>query len=164
MKLKKAFLIAAALLTSLELAFAAEEYNEILSKTDSKTQALFAGKIKNGKIIESAFEGNKSIRNITIPDGVTTIGYRAFLECTSLTSVTIPDSVTTIGGGAFSDCSSLTSVTIPDSVTTIGEDAFYGCKNLGTIKYAGSKKQWEDITKLIGNEPLFNAKISYGAK
>ena len=39
----------------------------------------------------------------------------------------IPDSVTTIGEYAFRHCSSLTSVTIPDSVTSIGAEAFFGC-------------------------------------
>ncbi|MBE6356270.1 MAG: hypothetical protein E7058_04055, partial [Lentisphaerae bacterium] len=66
---------------------------------------------------------DKNITSIVIPDGVTTIGNRAFDDCRSLTSVTIPDSVTTIGDSAFSGCTSLTSVTIPDSVTTIGDGA-----------------------------------------
>ncbi len=70
---------------------------------------------------------------ITFEGDVTTIGYRAFYDCSILTSVTIPDSVTTIGGGAFYSCSSLTSVTIPDSVTTIGERAFSGCKSLTSV-------------------------------
>ena len=69
----------------------------------------------------------------TIPDSVTTIGYGAFEDCTSLASVTIPDSVTTIGEDAFNNCDSLTSVTIPDSVTTIGEWAFSDCDSLKTV-------------------------------
>lgn len=35
---------------------------------------------------------------------VTSIGERAFYECSGLTSVTIPNSVTSIGSGAFYDC------------------------------------------------------------
>ena len=74
----------------------------------------------------------------TIPDSVTTIGYAAYLDCSSLTSITIPDSVTTIGSSAFSGCSSLTSVTIPDSVTTIGSSAFSGCSSLTSVTIGDS--------------------------
>ena len=41
------------------------------------------------------------VKSAVIADGVTSIGEKAFLYCTSLTSVTIPDSVTSIGKGAF---------------------------------------------------------------
>ena len=49
---------------------------------------------------------NKNAANVVIPseiDGkaVTSIGYRAFIDCSSLTSITIPDSVTSIGDSAF---------------------------------------------------------------
>lgn len=36
--------------------------------------------------------------NVTIPEGVTSIGDSAFNGCESLTSVTIPEGVTIIGG------------------------------------------------------------------
>lgn len=67
---------------------------------------------------------DRSITSVSIPSGVTTIGYGAFYYCTSLTSVTIPNSVTTIATSAFNYCTSLTSLTIPNSVTTIGGYAF----------------------------------------
>ena len=74
-----------------------------------------------------------SLTSITIPDGVTSIGYGAFEWCHSLTSIVIPDSVTSISGSTFSGCSSLTGITIPDGVTSIGERAFCGCEKLTSV-------------------------------
>ena len=64
---------------------------------------------------------------ITIPDSVTSIGYRAFNNCTGLTSVTIPDSVTSIGSSAFYGCTGLTSVTIGNGITSIDGSTFRDC-------------------------------------
>ena len=47
-----------------------------------------------------------------------------------VTRFAIPDSVTSIGARAFSDCSYIDSVFIPATVTNIGTYAFYGCSNL----------------------------------
>ena len=64
---------------------------------------------------------------VTLPEGVTNIGNKAFYKCSSLTAITLPESVTSIGNSAFSYCSSLTSINIPKGVTNIGNSAFYGC-------------------------------------
>ena len=81
----------------------------------------------------SPWDAGKSVKQIIIGDGVTTIGDYAFWDCPSLTSVTIPNSVTTIGKEAFYKCSSLKSVTIPNSVRTIEEGAFYKCSSLTSV-------------------------------
>ena len=47
----------------------------------------------------------------------------------------IPNSVTSIGSRAFEDCSGLTSITIPNSVTSIGDYAFYYCSGLKTATF-----------------------------
>jgi len=65
------------------------------------------------------------IQSVVIENGITSVGDRAFSNCSSLTSVTIPNSVTSINNSAFSGCSGLTSVTIPNSVTSIGQNAFF---------------------------------------
>ena len=69
----------------------------------------------------------EEVKDLVIPDGVTSIGNYAFYRCSGLTSVTIPNSVESIGDYAFYCCSGLTSITIPDGVTSIGNDAFYYC-------------------------------------
>ena len=76
--------------------------------------------------------------SITIPDSVTSIGDRAFYNCTSLISVTLPDGVTSIGNCSFADCTGLTGITIPDSVTYIDSWAFDACTSLKSIKIPDS--------------------------
>ena len=104
-------------------------------------------------IVKDAFYGS-NIVSITIPDSVTSIGGRAFYNCSSLTSITIPDSVTSIGGDAFSNCDSLpvennlryadtyldgavdrslSTYTIKKGTKWIGESAFIRCSNLTSI-------------------------------
>ena len=70
---------------------------------------------------------------------MTSINNNAFHDC-GLKNVTIPDSVTSIGNSAFSNCGSLTGVTIPDSVTSIGEYAFSGCYSLTSVTFSGKDK------------------------
>lgn len=82
---------------------------------------------------DGAFRCCESLKSVTIPDSVTSIGNGAFGWCKSLTSITIPDSVTSIGNEAFWGCGSLTSITLPDSVTSIGGEAFSGCSSLTSI-------------------------------
>ncbi len=87
------------------------------------------------------------VKDLVIPNSVTSIGDHAFEGCSDLTSVTIPNSVKSIGEGAFSDCSSLTSVTIPNSVTNVGEEAFYGCSNLTAVVWnAKTCKDFSDYS------------------
>ena len=76
---------------------------------------------------------SRKIKSVTIENGVTNIGNRAFGDCYVLTSVVIPDSVATIGYSAFDSCDALTSMVIPDSVTSIGNDAFYHCDALTSV-------------------------------
>ena len=93
-----------------------------------------------------------------IPDGVASIGERAFAGCSNLTSITIPDGVTSIGDYAFAGCSRLKSMVIPSSIKTIGENVFFDCNSLQTIYYRGSQNEWD---KLFGYEFFSQAQIYY---
>ena len=115
-----------------------------------------------GTIVSCAFEGCSSLTLVTINDGVTSIGYQAFYNCTGLTeinwnavsvtdfdynsdvfynagtagegiAVTFGESVEKIPAYAFEGCTGLTSVTIGDSVTSIGESAFEDCTGLASV-------------------------------
>ena len=69
-------------------------------------------KIEDGVLIHY----NGSDDEVVIPDGVTSIGARAFEYCSNLTSITIPASVTSIGREAFQKCSSMESIARHSSV------------------------------------------------
>ena len=83
---------------------------------------------------DRAFCNCSSLSSVTIPNSVTSIGVSAFYGCSGLTSITIPNSVTSIGSTAFADCIGLTSITIPNSVTSIGSSAF---RNIANVIYEG---------------------------
>lgn len=72
------------------------------------------------------------VGSVTIPEGVTVIGQRAFAGC-GITNVNIPNSVITIDGDAFWDCQGLASINIPDSVKIIDMGAFRNCENLASV-------------------------------
>ena len=65
----------------------------------------------------------EEIKNLVIPNSVTSIVNGVFNGCSGITSITIPESVTSIGGYAFSGCG-ITSIHLPSTITSIGENAF----------------------------------------
>ena len=60
------------------------------------------------------FINGEEVKDLIIPNGVTSIGDYAFSGCLGLTSVTIPNSTMSIGASAFNNCPGLTSVHISD--------------------------------------------------
>lgn len=98
-----------------------------------------------------AFNGCTNLQSITIPESVTKIERGAFRDCDSLTSVSIPNGVKSIDGEAFSYCDSLTSVTIPSSVTDMGENPFGGCPKLTTISVSSQNKSFRSVNGVLFN-------------
>ena len=62
-----------------------------------------------------------------VPDGVLTIGRRAFWGNLYLESVSLPIGLTKIEWAAFADCHSLLSVSFPLTLQSVAEDAFARC-------------------------------------
>ena len=99
-----------------------------------------------------AFAFCSGLTSVTIGSGVTSIGDSAFTSCSGLTSVTIGSGVTSIGDGAFQDCAGLTSVTIPSSVTIIGNNAFQDCKGLSSMTIGSSVTSIGNVKGCSGGE------------
>ena len=82
--------------------------------------------------------GDEEIKDLVIPESITSIKSNAFAGCSGLTSVTIPDNITSIEGEAFFYCNNLTSITIPSSVTEIENGVFQGCSSLNYVNIPNS--------------------------
>ncbi len=120
----------------------------------SSCSSLMAIKVEEGnKVFDSRENCNAVIRtesnalivgcgSTIIPEGVTSIGYGAFLGCSSLTSVIIPESVASIQGNAFWSCSGLESIKVEEGngvydsrkecnaiIETASNTLLEGCKN-----------------------------------
>lgn len=87
-----------------------------------------------------AFRG-KLIKEVKLPDSLTSIGYQAFYSCTQLTKIAIPDKVTEMGTQVFESCTNLSEVSLPDSLTYIPYATFRYCQNLKNISFSDNVKQ-----------------------
>ena len=103
--------------------------------------------------------GACAFTSITIPNSVTVISYNMFYGCEKLTSITIHDGVTEIQSSTFHDCTALTSINIPASVTKIGEEAFAGCTALTSATFV-EKEGWKAGSTPIPSADLNNAETA----
>ena len=112
------------------------------------------------EIPEKAFYG-VSLLEITLPDSLDTIRMKAFKDDYKLKKIVIPDNVRIIEAESFNGCLDLAEITLPASLTNIGEYAFDDCVSLKTVKYGGTKAQWEALKANIseGNDKLTGANI-----
>ena len=126
-----------------------KDKTELITYPAGKTDSEYVIPNSVTSIGYSAFENCTSLTSVTIPNDVTSIGYGVFQGCTSLTSVTIPNSVTSIDSSAFSSCTSLIGITIPNSVTSIGYGVFQDCTSLSSVTIPNS------VTS-IGDSAFYN--------
>ncbi len=110
--------------------------------------------IKDGTktIAYSAFRNCTSLKNITIPNSVVSIGSHVFYKCTSLEKITIPDSVISIDYRAFGYCTSLENVAIGAGATYIGEGAFRNCTSLNNIEVSKDNASFTSVDGVLFNK------------
>ena len=72
-----------------------------------------------------------------LPDSLTTIEAEAF-EGGAFRYVQLPEGVTSIGSRAFADCPNLAYIYIPEETDTIARDAFEGVSGLTILGHSGS--------------------------
>ena len=82
---------------------------------------------------KGVFYHKKKLRQVTLPEGVETVGRMAFCKCIHLEQATLPQTLRRIESDAYTNCHFLQSMDVPDGVTQIGEAAFSGCVHLESL-------------------------------
>lgn len=99
--------------------------------------------VKNGKEIKK-YIGDKSIKEITILEGVTKIHKECFASLTSLSSIVLPSSLKEIDKGAFKE-TNLKEIDLSNTkVTSLSSDLFKYCKQLESIKLSSNITTFEN--------------------
>ena len=132
------------------------------------------------KIQDGTFRGNNTLKNVTLHEGLQTMGKYAFYGCEELESIRIPSTVTSIENYCFQDCGGLATVTfapdskletigqsafcrtklseitIPAAVTSIGECCFLCCYTLNCIIVAPGSQLGPNSIGFLGDTSQFN--------
>lgn len=81
------------------------------------------------------FSGNKTVKEVIIPDSVRWISSGAFSSCTELVSVTMSKNLEGIGSSAFKSCSKLQDIDLSQTrLCSMGNSAFEGCSVLTEVQ------------------------------
>lgn len=117
------------------VAYVSGRANSELRNITIPATVTIEGKTYNVKgIRESAFRNN-SIDTLVISEGVETIGNYAFqYNYSSLKSITLPNSLRSIGDQAFYYCYGFKNLVIPEGVQSIGSYAFYYCYGMQRVE------------------------------
>lgn len=119
---------------------------------DTEIESIEAGGSGDEELVasfRSIIDGTNGANCTKLPNGITTIGEKAFQDCKNLALTKLPDSVTSIGDYAFDWCMYLAIAELPEGITSIGKYAFNNCR------------YWSALTKLpdsitsIGNYAFY---------
>ena len=94
----------------------------------------------------SAFQGCTALSQLTLPEGLASIGQNAFQGCTALDNLTIPASTQTIRDTAFAGCTSLQNLELKEGIREIGHQAFQGARGCPQLKELDIPPSVEDIS------------------
>ena len=123
---------------------------------------------------EGAFKDMPNLVEVTdLGQYIEFIDKEAFYNCPKLESVNMPEGITRIGEKAFMNCTSLTctywqgerawGLYLPTTLQTIQESAFEGCVSLERV-YFSSNIETIDYAAFKGDKKLYEVNLPYSAQ
>lgn len=130
-----------------EVAAKAKQYKGFVYTVKGKTVTINEYKGKEKKVVipqrisgkkvtkikSFAFQRNRKVTSVQIPDTITDIGHNAFAGCSNLNRVKFSKNVKRIRQDLFANDLKLSKITGLDGVTDLSWATFEGCSSLKTI-------------------------------
>lgn len=147
--------------------------NEELNHYGIGTLKRLSGKVVipsevDGKIITNvlteAFEDNKNITGVYIPDTITTIEERAFKGCSGITRVRLPEGDCTICKESFDGVDKLKKIDVPMNCYFNGEFVFKACPDLEEINIDPGHPQYRIEGNCLFSKTQSATKVFLGFK
>lgn len=119
-KLEKVTFTGKSLTIASEAFTGCQELKEVVGsgiKSVGSSAFAYCGKLENVDLSQvvgysvldkNAFDSCVSLKNVTLSEGLKTIGSKAFVNCTSLTKIIIPSTVSEMDDKVFDECTALT--------------------------------------------------------
>ena len=92
-----------------------------------------------------AFEDCRALTRVTLSEGLTVLGQRAFYGCTSLESVTVPSTIKEFHNQVFYGCTALQRVELKEGMKHMGYQAFGGCTALEEVAIPSTIEGWGQL-------------------
>ena len=121
----------------------------IYSYVGSDTDVTVPSEIKGKPVttLYGTFSGNKTVKKVTVPEGVRLIKNLAFHGCTALTTVVLPSSLEEMTEYTFYQCTNLKTVSLDTAnskLTKIGRYSFAYCEKLTGFDIPSLLKELEE--------------------
>lgn len=119
--------------------------NGVIMDADYEYQFDTAGtykikfKLNSSALDDGLFYNNNRVKEVIVPDKVTSIGNNVFYRCSEVTKIKLSPNITSIGNDAFFECKKLTDgIILTDNLKELGISAFEGCSSLTDISIPSS--------------------------
>lgn len=100
--------------------------------------------VQKGITSVSGFCSCYELREVSLPEGLISIGKLTFMDCQKLQEIRLPKSLKTLGEGTFASCFALTEIELPEGLKTVGEGFLYHCISLTSVVIPASVTEMGD--------------------
>ena len=100
--------------------------------------------VQKGITSVSGFCSCYELREVSLPEGLISIGKLTFMDCQKLQEIRLPKSLKTLGEGTFASCFALTEIEFPEGLETIGDGVLFHCLSLTSVVIPASVTEMGD--------------------